>query len=254
MKYTITFLSLFIINLASAQNFIDRHFDTYQDRDDATIVHVAPKSFDIASYLIPEHTEESAKAKELVSSITSLDVVAVEDYPEALTEYKRGYSILENGFESLVDIKDKGSRIGFFIDQEDDIIYEVVGIGAVDGSFFLVSITGEMRLEMISSIINEIQEKGHFEQLAPLKEYDTTAFEIYPNPSSSNSQINVDIPESMMGGDVTIYDYTGKQVFTSLGVQDSPHIISTEGLNPGTFVVSLEHNDVQLKKKVVVVR
>jgi len=254
MKYIVTFLSLFIINLVTAQNFIDRHFDSYQDREDATIVHVAPKSFDIASYLIPENTEESAKAKELVGSITSLDLVAVEDFAEALPEYKRGYSILENGFESLVDIKDKGSRFGFFIDQEDDIIYEIVGIGAVDGSFFLVSVTGEMRLEMVASIINEIQDQGTFKQLAPLKEYDTKAFEIYPNPASSNTQINIDVPESMIGGDVVLYDYTGKQVFSSLGVQDSPHIISTEGLNPGTFVVSLEHNDIQLKKKVVVVK
>ena len=88
----------------------------------------------------------------------------------------------------------------------------------------------------------------------PLKEYDTTAFEIYPNPASSDTQISVDIPESMIGGDVILYDYTGKQVFDSRNVQDSPHVISTQGLNPGTFVVSLEHDDIQLKKKVVVVK
>ena len=88
MKYAITFLSLFIINLTSAQNFINSHFDSYQDRDDATIIHVAPKSFDIASYLIPENSEEGAKAKDLVGSITSLDVVFVEDFDAATQEYK----------------------------------------------------------------------------------------------------------------------------------------------------------------------
>ena len=254
MKYAITFLSLFIINLASGQNFIDLHFDSYQDRDDATIVHVAPMSFDIASYLISQNTEESAKAKELVGSITSLDLIAVEESTDALAEYKRGYSILENKFESLIDIRDKANRGGLFIDQEDDIIYEIVGIGAFDGSFVVVSITGEMRLEMISSIINEIQEKGNFEQLAPFKEYDATAFQIYPNPAASNTQINVDIPESMIGGDVILYDYTGKQVHSSLGITNSPHIISTEGLTPGTFVVSVERDEVRLKKQVVVVK
>ena len=151
---------------------------------------MAPKSFDIASYLIPENSEEGAKAKDLVGSITSLDVVFVEDFDAATQEYKRGYNILENGFESLVDIKDKGSRMSFFIDQEDEVIYEIAGIGAVEDDFFIVSITGEMRLDMISSIINEIQEKGHLEKIMPLKEYDTTACLLYTSPSPRDATLS----------------------------------------------------------------
>jgi len=180
--------------------------------------------------------------------------VAVEELSNAVDEYKRGYSILEKNFESLVDIKDKESRFGFFIDQEGDIIYEIVGIGTDEGGLFVVSVTGEMRLDMISNIINEIQTNERLKDLAPLKKYDTVAFEIYPNPANTSTQITVDVPESMIGGDIVLYDYAGNQVSSSLGVKNSPHSISTQGLAPGTFIVSLENNGVQLKKKVVVVK
>jgi len=55
MKLLTTALALFTFTFATAQNFIDRHFDAYVDMDESTVVHVAPKSFDIASFLIPEN-------------------------------------------------------------------------------------------------------------------------------------------------------------------------------------------------------
>jgi len=142
MKYAQLVIALLFTTFATAQNFIDKHYASYQDLDESTVIHVAPKS-------------------------------------------KRGYSILENGYESLVDIKDKQSRFGFFIDQEDDVIYEIVGLGTDNGGIFVVSITGEMRLDMVAEIINEFQEEGQFSKLSPLKKYDSVVFEAYPNPASN---------------------------------------------------------------------
>lgn len=254
MRYFLTFLSLCIASYTFGQNFIDRNFEEYVDLDESTVIHVAPKSFEIAAQVIPDNTEESSKIKEIVSSITSLDLVAVEDLENANSEYKRGRSVLDRSMEQLVDVKSKDGKFGLFIDQENDIIYEIVGIGTDDDDFFVVSITGEMRLDMISEIINEVQNNAQVKNLAPFKKYDSVMFDIYPNPVSSATDLTVDIPESMVGGDAVIYDYNGKQVQSVLSINEGPINISTDGLQAGTYIVSLENEGIQLKKKVVVVK
>lgn len=253
MKVIITSTILLIATFCSAQNFIDRHFDQYEDLDETTVVHVTAKSFELASFVLPDNDEEAKEMKDFIASVKSLDLIAVPDLSNASAEYKRGTSILENNFEELMNIKDKSSRFSLFIDEENDIVYELVGIGIDDESkLFVVSITGEMDLAIIGSVINNL-ESGELKPFKKMKDYDAGAFKIYPNPVGSKTTLTVEIPESMIGGNGTVIDFKGAAV-NNFKISSSSQKIDTNALSPGTYIISLEKEGVNIKKQVVVVK
>lgn len=240
------------VSLLSGQNFIDKHYSDLADLDRSTVIHVSQKSFELASFIIPTKNEDEEAIKDFVSNVNSLDVVAVPDYETAKSAYASGVKLLEGQFEELVNIKDKDNRFSFFIDEEDNVVYELVGIGYSDGEFFVGTITGEMRLDIIAKALNDI----NIDEIKPLRklaEVEASEFEVYPNPVQSSSSIAVDIPEGMIGGKGTLFDINGAAV-SSFKIENNAHKFDLSNIAPGTYVVSLEKEGVHLKKQVVVVR
>ena len=252
MKNILTLLFLSVSMIGFSQNFIDRNFGQYEDLDETTVIHVTAKSFELASFVIPTNDEETKELGEFVGSIEALDLISVPDLSIAKSEYAKGRGILEKSFEELVNVKDKGNRFALYIDQENDIVYELVGIGYDEDDFFVVSVTGAMDLDALSSVISKIDS----DQLKPLKkmsEYNTTDFEIYPNPVSGATGLNIEIPENLIGGEASVYNMKGGVVKT-FSISQGKHTIDTSDLTPGSYVVGLEKGSVLIKKQVVVVR
>lgn len=252
MKNIITFLLLAISTVAFSQNFIDRNFGQYEELDETTVVHVTAKSFELASFVIPTNDEETKELGEFIGSIEALDLISVPELANAKTEYSRGRATLEKTFEELVNVKDKGNRFALYIDQENDIVYELVGIGYDEDDFFVVSVTGAMDLDALSSVINKIDS----DQLKPLKKmssYNATDFEIYPNPVSGATGLQIQIPENLVGGQGSVFDMNGAAV-RRFSITQGSHQIDTADLTPGTYVIGLEKDSVLIKKQVVVVR
>ena len=252
MKNILTLLFLSISMIGFSQNFIDRNFGQYEDLDETTVIHVTAKSFELASFVIPTNDDEERELSEFVGSIEALDLISVPELATAKTEYASGKATLDKTFEELVNVKDKGSRFALYIDQENDIVYELVGIGYDEGDFFVVSVTGAMDLDALSSVINKIDS----DKLKPLKKmgsYNATDFEIYPNPVSTAAGLQVDIPENLIGGEASVIDMNGS-VVKRFSITQGSHRIDTADLTPGTYVVGLEKDSVLIKKQVVVVR
>jgi len=253
MKFLLTTTILFLASICFGQNFIDRHFGDYEDLDESTVIHVTSKSFELASFVLPENDDETRDIKEFVASVKAFDLIGVPGLSNAKDEYKRGLSILDNGFEELMNIKEKSSRFSLFIDEENDVVYEVVGIGIdEDAELFVFSVTGEMDLEMIGSILNKI-ESEELVSFKKVKSYDAAAFNIYPNPVSSQTELNIDIPTSMNGGTGTLLDMSGASI-SSFDIRELSHQINTSNLTPGTYILNLEKDGVNLKKQVVIVK
>lgn len=252
MKSVLTILFSFGLIFLQAQNFIDKNFAQYEDFNETTVVHVAAKSFEYASYIIPSNDEEEIALKEFVASVNSLDLIAVSDLESAKSEYRRGVRILEAGYKELINIKDKASHYSFYIDSNDDIVYELVGIGNDENDFFVVSVTGEMKLDLIASIISKI-DSDDFSPLAKLGEYDAAQFELYPNPVNSSSKLTIEIPDGMIGGSGTVYDLSGSAL-DKFDITDVQHTLKINNLSPGTYVIGLSKDEISLKKQVVIVR
>jgi len=241
-----------ITMIGYSQNFIDRNFSQYEDLDETKVIHVTAKSFELASFVIPTNDDETKELSDFVGSIEALDLISVPDLANAKAEYTKGKNILDKTFEELVNIKDKGSRFSLYIDQENDVVYELVGIGNDEGEFFVVSITGAMDLATLSSVISKI-DSDQLKPLSKIKSYNATDFDIYPNPVSGSTGLQINIPDNLIGGQGSVIDMNGS-VIRSFSITDNSQTIDTGDLTPGTYVVGLEKNDVQLKKQVIVVR
>ena len=252
MRILLTLLLSLTISLTYAQNFIDSNFGQYEDLDETTVVHVSGKTFEYAAYVIPENDEEEIELKEFVASVRSLDLIAVDDLEEAGSEYQRGIRALERNYDELMNIKEDGNRVSIFIDADDEYVYELVGIGYDDNDFFVASVTGEMKLDVIANIISNMDSE-EMAPLAQMKNYDINAFEIYPNPVNGATTLTIEIPEGMIGGKGTVYDLTGA-IVERFSISNRSQKLNTNTLEPGTYIIGLEKEDVSMKKQVVVVR
>ena len=252
MKYLITFSLLISSFLLTAQNFINRHYDEYVDLDRSTVVQVYGKSFALAANVIPENTEEAKELGEFVASINALNLLVVPDLPNARAEYDRGISVVGRDFEELLRIKESDGRLSLYIDADDDVVYEVVAIGHNDDELVVFSLTGEMRLDLLSSYIGKMNITDA-KPLQKLKTFDAEEFAIYPNPVKSGSTLQVAVPSSFDGGKASIIDLNGK-ILQTFPISGGRQEISINDLAAGSYVVSFEHQDINVQKRVVVVK
>ena len=86
-----------------------------------------------------------------------------------------------------------------------------------------------------------------------MKDYDAAAFKVYPNPVGAKTTLNIDMPESMIGGKGKIIDFKGAEV-DQFDITNSAQKINTTSFSPGTYVINLEKDGVNIKKQVVVVK
>ena len=253
MKFYITTLVLLFPLLLEGQNFIDNHFPTYEDLERSTVVHISGKSFDLASVMIPDDANEEVNLQELVASVEALDVVAVDELENAKSEYNRGINILERSYSELMNYKEGEGKFSVFIDEQSEIVYEVVAIGVDETELMLVSITGEMELESIGQIINMIN-SSEVESQAPVKTItEITNFALYPNPIQGLESLSVEVPDAMMGGKGYVYNVNGA-ILNKFNLTDRQIKVNISSLQPGTYMVGLEKDNVQMKKRLIVVR
>lgn len=251
-KIITLFLCLLLINLLSAQNIIDKHYQNFVDQENSTVVHVSALTFQYAAQFVPENEEEQKEIKEFVQSIKSFDLVTVPDLATASAEYKNAMGKMGDGFEELLNVKDADGRFSVYIDEEDGVVYELVGVGYEPDEFIIFSLVGEMRLDQIGKMIGKMKS----ENLSPLKQINTSGvsdLKVYPNPVNAQGVLSIEIPDNMMGGKVSLINANGAKVGDAK-VAGSIHEIQTSGLTPGYYFVTIDKDGVLMKKKVLVVR
>jgi len=74
-------------------------------------------------------------------------------------------------------------------------------------------------------------------------------FRVYPNPASN--RLIIEIPLRLQGARLSLYDYTGKQVFHRSVIQDTRKSISLEGLTPGFYLVEIQTSNGKLHQKII---
>ena len=253
MKKLFTLLCLVIAcGLIHAQNLIDKHYQHFVDLEESTVIHVSALTFQYASNFVPQNEQEAKEFKEFLQSINSFDLVKISDLAEASNEYRNGLNLLGNNFDELLNVKDKESRFSLYIDEEDGVVYELVGLGVDDKDFVVFSLTGEMRLEQIGDIIGKIQSEK-MNPLKPLSDSGVADMRVYPNPVNTQNSFSVDIPEGMMGGKITMIDANGNQVRKQQALSEVAQI-ETNALTPGYYFVSIEKDGIIMKKKILIVR
>jgi hypothetical protein len=246
-------LVLFISSSIFGQGIIERNYSQYVDQEDVTHVYVSGKLFDFASIIASKSENQEAKElSEFASKIKSFSLIKVPNSGKAEAEFQKGLKDVQKDYEELMRVRDESNKFVVFVDEENDIVYEVVGLGVSDGEFIALSLVGEMDLNKIADFIS----KANTDAFAPLKrleEFNPEEMKVYPNPANASSQMNLEVPEAMVGGTATIFDMNGAKV-SSFNVSKRKEMIPTTNLKPGNYFVELNKESVSMKRQIIIVQ
>ncbi|MEL6390942.1 MAG: DUF4252 domain-containing protein [Bacteroidota bacterium] len=253
MKYVITGILSFALSVGlSAQNFVLDNYQDLVDGDNSVVVHVSQDMFGyIATFVDEEDEIEDVNAKEFLSNIKSLDLVATEEADNAKALYRRGKDRISDRFSELVTVKSKETNLGVYVDDDNGTVYEVIGIGTDDDDFFAVSILCEIRIEDIGKVISKMNSRD-FSAFNEISEVDFDQMKVYPNPVENGSSISIEIPSDFVGSKAIITDMSGAAVKT-FNVNSSEENINLDGLKPGQYFISVNSDMMSIKKKILVV-
>ena len=83
----------------------------------------------------------------------------------------------------------------------------------------------------------------------PLNSEKITKVSVYPNPTNSN--VSIEIPESFVGGEISIINLTGKVVMKDRVTQSAVKRIEISNLNDGIYLIRLNNGAVQFTERLV---
>ena len=237
---------------AFAQGIIEKEYAQYLDQDDVTHVYVSGKMFDFAATIgkgIDDN--EVQELSEFASKIESFSLIKVPNKLVAQQEFKKGMQSISSDYDELMRVRDDGTKFALYVDEEDDVVFEIVGLGVIDGEFFALSLVGEMDLNKIAKFVSEMDNDA----LAPLKrigEFKPNEVKVYPNPVSSGSDFTIEIPEGMVDANVTLYSADGNKVRTNKANNTSISL-TTNDLSAGNYFIEIQKESVTMKKQLIII-
>ena len=256
MKHISLIICAFISFQLSAQNAVEKYFSNHLDNQEATVVQVSGKLFQYAATIVPEEMENDEEfpvkdAKDFLKNITSFTLVKVDSLVNSNDEYRRGLNSLGDEFEELVRVRDKENKVSIMINETNDVIHEIVALITTDNEFVVAALTGEMRLDQIQDIISKIDSDGMQSVMSGV-DVSLEDMKVFPNPATADAQVVVEIPQEMIGGNITVFDFSGNEVQT-MPANDTRSEIRTDGLAGGQYIVEINKAGVTLKKKFIIV-
>lgn len=261
MKYLFLLAALCLsLNVSTSQNVIDRYYQSYVEQDNITEVFVSGQLFKYAAHFIDdsdfEELEEAGveDAKAFITSVESFQLIKVPDLMDAVSVYKSGLSKIKNSHEELIIMRHEDSQFSLHVDEDNGVVSELVGMGTDDGEFVVFSLLGNMDLDQLGKLISKVQ-MGNFTENNVVSEIqlDIDDMKVYPNPASTEGILNIEVPQSMLGGNARLYDMNGN-VIQQFVIESQQQKLEVEGLTPGYYVVELQKDAVSMKKKVLVAR
>jgi len=248
----ILLLTLSFFSNLNAQNAIDQHFSQFADDANTTNISVTGKMFEmISSINIESDTDQKEidEMKDFFGSITSFRLIAGEEVSNAKSQYVYGDEKLASTHEELVRVNDKEGKFALYIDEEDGIVHEVVGLGWGEDNLMVFSLMGALRLDQVGKIVEHIDDSG-FSQLSKVKDFNATDVKVFPNPVSS-STFTLETPKDFDGSIATLYDSNGSMVRT-YKINQVKQVLDIDGLVEGNYIISVEQGGISVKKKLII--
>ncbi len=253
MKYiSLVVTSLLFISSIQSQNIIEQYYSHLKDMDDATTINISGKMFSMmASLEIETEDAEVKEALDFISSVTSFQLVSVDNFKDSKKERNRTADHMTQRYEELITVRDKENNLTIYIDEDGGIVDEIVGIVQAPENFVVFSLNGKIELSQVGKIAQYIQMEG-LKEMDHVKKTEAQEVKVYPNPISSSGEINVNLSDYFIGGTATLYDLKGKEI-KQISIDKNKHIIPAYGLTSGNYFLQIKKEDVSVKKKVIIV-
>ncbi len=172
MKKLLMMLPLFLLaaGSATAQNDgITRFFNQYVDDERFTVVFVSPKMFQMVAK-IETDDEDWNKFRDVVKDLGGLRVLTSDSIGDGIAMYKAALSKVPTGeYSELLTVRDGQENVRIWIKDSGNIINELLLLVGSPDEFTLLSFTGKIDLDKISSLSKTLDIKGA-DQLEKIKQ------------------------------------------------------------------------------------
>lgn len=148
------------IGMMAQGTVISKYFEQLEDNEEFTKVSVSQKMFSMFTEL--EAGSDSEKEfLEAVSKLKGLKVIMSDSIADAAKMYKKAISdVNKAGYEELMSVKDAEENMQFSIIEKDGIIQELMMVAGGNKRFVMLSLYGEIDLNNISKIAQEMRIEG----------------------------------------------------------------------------------------------
>ncbi len=154
---------LFISSLTlSGQVALDKYFSDIIDKDEFTVVDVSKNMFKKMAKSMSSDTDEDLS--DVIASIESMKTIKIEgvDGQNYLPSFSQ--TMLDNNFEELVSIQEKGERVKIYSDPlSEDKVKELVIMVSNKDMFYAMDMTGDLDLYQIAKL-NSLPGMGYLKK------------------------------------------------------------------------------------------
>ena len=234
-----------------SQSIIQKHYTHLENDPNATVVFVSGNLFGYASKFVQEENQEAESVKNMLEKINAFNLISVPDLSDPVSEYNKGITTLRSDDE-LVAVRDKTTRFSLFIQEKDGIISELAGIGALDSTFLVFSLSGEFDLSEISKLTEMLQENKNLDILEGASKEVVSDLKLYPNPVAIGQPLHLEIPQSMVGGQISVSDMNGKIVHQK-DASEFHTELNLQGISSGNYILDFTKDDMNIKKHFIVI-
>ncbi len=174
MKKLLIMLPLFLLaaGIATAQkDGVTRFFNQYVDDERFTVVFVSPKMFQMVAK-IETDDEDWNKFRDVVKDLGGLRVLTADSIADGVAMYKDALSRVPIGeYSELLTVRDGQQNVRIWIKDTGSVIEELLLLVGSPNEFTLLSFTGKIDLDKISTLSKTLDIKGadQLEKIKPKK-------------------------------------------------------------------------------------
>ena len=162
MKKGLLIIGMFLLSvgLMAQGTVINKYFNDLEDDENFTKVSVSQKMFSMFTEL--EAGSDSEKEfLTAVSKLKGLKIIIADSVANSAKLFKTACNDVDKaGYEELMSVKDADENFKFSIIEKDGIIQELMMVAGGNKQFIMLSLYGEIDLNNISKIAQEMRVHG----------------------------------------------------------------------------------------------
>ena len=165
MLFLLPALLLVVSSLTAQNDAITRFFDRYVDDERFTVVYVSPKLFQLLSKISVDDPDW-ANVQSVIKDLGGLRVLTADSIADGTAMFKEALSKVPTGeYAELITVRDGKENVRIWTkDTGGSVIEELLLLVGSPTEFTLLSFTGKIDLDKISSLAKAVDMDG-FEQL-----------------------------------------------------------------------------------------
>lgn len=235
------------------ENAVSKYFSDYSSNEDFTKISISGAMFQLATHIEVEDAEEQ-ELKDAISKIKGMVILVCDSCKgNERAMYDESNRRLPNTFEELMLVEDKDADIRFTIKETNGVIDEMVMIVGGENTYVLVDIWGEIDLKNVRKLTEAFDING-MDSFDPKTAIASRKVNFYPNPVKQGKNGTLEVPESMLGSTLKLYEVNGKEI-AQVQVNSTRVDVPLSDLNQGTYVINIFNGNKRFyTEKVLVVR